>query len=161
MNRRKVCLLLACSAALALAQDTQPPAQTRQTGQTGQPGHTGQPGQTGKPVWMQSKIAEYKRLPPFRPPRSVVATLHEGRNVYYVSSACCDIPSELYDEQGTLLCYPDGGFAGGDGRCRSFCLVVTQSRRYGKTSGPLANRRLVRLKTSDEPHAGPPATARW
>ena len=148
MNRRKVCLLLACSAALALAQDTQPPAQTRQTGQTGQPGHTGQPGQTGKPVWMQSKIAEYKRLPPFRPPRSVVATLHEGRNVYYVSSACCDIPSELYDEQGTLLCYPDGGFAGGDGRCRSFLLgrdpvttVWQDQRPVGKsTSGSTENK---------------------
>ena len=134
VNRRKVCLLLACSAALALAQDTQPP---------------GQAGQAGQPVWMQSKIAEYKRLPPFRPPRSIVATLHEARNVYYVSPACCDIPSELYDEQGTLICYPDGGFAGGDGRCRSFLLgrdpvtMVWQDQRPvgTSTSGASENKR--------------------
>ena len=74
------------------------------------------------PAWLQDKITGFKNLPPFNPPRSIVATRHEGKKVYYVSAACCDIPSELYDESGTLLCYPDGGFAGGDGRCRSFFL---------------------------------------
>ena len=33
---------------------------------------------------------------------------------------CCDIPSEVYDEKGALLCYASGGFAGGDGRCPGF-----------------------------------------
>ena len=100
MKLLSICLLLAL-AACARAQQAQPP---------------------GQPAWLQAKIAEYQSLPPFSPPRSIVVTKHEGKNVYYVSPACCDIPSELYDEKGTLLCYPSGGFAGGDGRCRSFFL---------------------------------------
>jgi len=76
-----------------------------------------------RPPWLQLKIAEYQKLPPFSPPRSILRARYEGRTVYYVSPACCDIPSELYDENGSLLCYPDGGFAGGDGKCPSFTFV--------------------------------------
>jgi hypothetical protein len=76
-----------------------------------------------QPPWLQLKIAEYQKLPPFSPPRSILRARYEGRTVYYVSPACCDIPSELYDESGSLLCYPDGGFAGGDGKCPSFTFV--------------------------------------
>ena len=73
-----------------------------------------------QPTWLQRKIAEYQNLPPFNPPRSIVRATYQGKTVYYVSAACCDLPSELYDERGTLVCYPDGGFAGGDGRCPLF-----------------------------------------
>lgn len=72
------------------------------------------------PAWIKSKIVEFKKLPPFVPPRSIVATTYEGKPVFYISPACCDIPSELYDRAGNLICYPNGGFAGGDGRCTSF-----------------------------------------
>ncbi len=72
------------------------------------------------PKWLQAKIAEYQRLPPSNPPRRIVRTTHEGRTVYYVFPTCCDIPSELYDEEGRLMCRPSGGFAGGDGKCLSF-----------------------------------------
>jgi len=97
---------------------------------------------TAQPVWLETKIAEYKSLPPFNPPRSIIATKYDGKNVYYISPACCDIPSELYDEKGTLLCHPDGGFAGGDGRCRSFVLdsgphtTVWRDERTTKGSSP-------------------------
>ena len=50
--------------------------------------------------------------------------MYQGKAAYYVSSACCDIPSELYDATGSLVCYPDGGFAGGDGRCPSFTFLA-------------------------------------
>lgn len=73
--------------------------------------------------WLQLKIAEYQKLPPFSPPRSILRAMYQGKAVYYVSPACCDIPSELYDATGSLVCYPDGGFAGGDGRCPSFTFV--------------------------------------
>jgi hypothetical protein len=112
------------SASLALAQEPQPAA---------------------LPAWLQSKIAEYKSLPPFSPPRSIVTTKHEGKTVYFVSAACCDIPSELYDEKGTLLCYPDGGFAGGDGRCPRFVLgrmpmtTVWRDNRAASASSPSAS----------------------
>ena len=75
------------------------------------------------PKWIQTKIAGYQGLPPFSPPRFILRARYEGKDVYYVSPACCDIPSELYDEGGNLLCYPDGGFAGGDGKCRSFATI--------------------------------------
>ena len=73
--------------------------------------------------WLQLKIAEFQKLPPFSPPRSIHRATYQGEAVYYVSPACCDIPSELYDAAGELVCYPDGGFAGGDGRCPSFTFV--------------------------------------
>jgi hypothetical protein len=76
-----------------------------------------------QPPWLRLKITEYQRLPPFSPPRSILRANFEGKTVYYVSPACCDIPSELYDEGGSLLCYPDGGFAGGDGKCPAFTFV--------------------------------------
>jgi hypothetical protein len=72
------------------------------------------------PAWLQAKVAELERLPPGQAPREIVRTSYSGRSVYYVGPRCCDIPSELYEESGQLICYPDGGFAGGDGRCPSF-----------------------------------------
>jgi hypothetical protein len=74
------------------------------------------------PAWLQTKIESFKTLPEANPPRSISKTTFKGEIVYYVSSACCDIPSELYNADGTLLCYPSGGIAGGDGRCPAFSL---------------------------------------
>jgi len=75
------------------------------------------------PEWLQSKIAEYRSLPPSSPPRFIVRTTHESKTVYYVFPTCCDIPSELYDDRGRLMCRPSGGFAGGDGKCPTFTLA--------------------------------------
>lgn len=75
------------------------------------------------PKWLELRIADYERLPPFSPPRAILQVQYQGRKAYYVTPACCDIPSELMDAQGSLLCYADGGFAGGDGRCPSFAIA--------------------------------------
>jgi hypothetical protein len=72
------------------------------------------------PTWLQRQIAGYQCQPLSSPPRHVLHGQYQGRGVYYVPPICCDIPSELYDEQGRQLCLPSGGFAGGDGRCRDF-----------------------------------------
>ena len=85
-----------------------------------QPSPPSAPSAVSQPPWLQRKIAGYQQLAPFTPPRSIARATYQGETVYYVSPACCDIPSELYDESGALVCYPDGGFAGGDGRCPSF-----------------------------------------
>jgi hypothetical protein len=74
------------------------------------------------PEWLQAKVAALERLPSGQAPREIVRASYSGRAVYYISPRCCDIPSELYEESGQLICYPDGGFAGGDGRCPSFAL---------------------------------------
>lgn len=71
--------------------------------------------------WLQVKIWEYQSQPVSSPPRSVVKTTFEGKPVYYVPAVCCDIPSELYAEDGNLICYPSGGITGnGDGKCPKF-----------------------------------------
>jgi hypothetical protein len=71
--------------------------------------------------WLQVKIWEYQSKPVSNPPRSIVKTTFEGKPVYYVPPVCCDIPSELYAEDGKLMCYPGGGITGaGDGKCTKF-----------------------------------------
>ena len=71
--------------------------------------------------WLQIKIWDYQSKPVSNPPRSVIKTAFEGKLVYYVPAVCCDIPSELYAEDGKLICYPSGGFTGaGDGKCPMF-----------------------------------------
>jgi hypothetical protein len=88
--------------------------------------------------WLQIKIWDYQSKPITNPPRSVIKTVFEGKPVYYVPAVCCDIPSELYAEDGTLMCYPSGGFTGaGDGKCPKFRIEYldnTKNSRDNKTS---------------------------
>lgn len=87
-------------------------------------------------VWAAAKVAEFQRLPPFNPPRSIERTLYQGKVVFHISPACCDIPSELYDDQGALLCFPTGGFAGGDGRRPGFRLDESQATPVRRDTRP-------------------------
>ena len=74
-----------------------------------------------RPDWIAAKIAEYESLPIANPQRSIVRYKFEGKTVFYIPPICCDIPSQLFSEEGKLLCYPDGGFTGrGDERCPTF-----------------------------------------
>ena len=71
--------------------------------------------------WLQIKIWDYQSKPVSNPPRSIIKTTYEGKPVYYLPPVCCDIPSELYAEDGKLICYPSGGITGnGDGKCTKF-----------------------------------------
>lgn len=71
------------------------------------------------PHWVQQKIQAYQHS---APEISARIAEYQGKTVYYIPPKCCDIPSELYDENGKLICYPDGGFVGGDGKCPGFKL---------------------------------------
>jgi hypothetical protein len=85
--------------------------------------------------WLQTKIWEYQSRPVSNPARSVIKTTFEGKPVYYVPPVCCDIPSELYAEDGKLICYPSGGFTGaGDLRCPKFKLEYPDYVKDNKTS---------------------------
>ena len=85
--------------------------------------------------WLQVKIWEYQSQPVSNPPRSIVKTTFEGKPVYYVPPVCCDIPSELYAEDGALMCYPSGGFTGaGDGKCPRFKLEYMDYIKDNKTN---------------------------
>ena len=73
--------------------------------------------------WLQVKIWEFQSQPVANPPRVVSKAVYEGKTVYYISAACCDIPSQLFDDDGKLICYPSGGIAGGgDGKCKQFVI---------------------------------------
>lgn len=85
--------------------------------------------------WLQVKIWEYQNQPVSNPPRSIVKTTFEGKPVYYVPPVCCDIPSELYAEDGALMCYPSGGFTGaGDGKCPRFKLEYLDNINNNKAN---------------------------
>jgi hypothetical protein len=85
--------------------------------------------------WLQVKIWEYQSQPVSNPARSIVKTTFEGKPVYYVPPVCCDIPSELYAEDGKLLCYPGGGFTGaGDGKCPKFKAEYLDNTKDTKTN---------------------------
>lgn len=73
------------------------------------------------PAVVEQLIERFQAEPVANPPRSILRYDFQGRTVYYVPPACCDVPSELYDAAGTPICSPDGGLTGrGDGRCPTF-----------------------------------------
>jgi hypothetical protein len=74
-----------------------------------------------RPTWIATLIAEYENQPVANPQREIIRYKFDGKTVYYMTPICCDIPSQLFNEEGKLLCYPDGGFTGrGDDRCPTF-----------------------------------------
>jgi hypothetical protein len=83
--------------------------------------------------WLQIKIWDYQSKPVSNPPRSIIKTSFESKPVYYVPPVCCDIPSELYAEDGTLMCYPSGGITGnGDGKCPKFRIEYLDNTKNSK-----------------------------
>ena len=77
--------------------------------------------QTANPGWLDQLIKQYESEPVGNPPLSIWRYEYNGQAVYFVSARCCDIYSILYDIDGNVLCYPDGGIGGeGDGRCPDF-----------------------------------------
>ena len=77
------------------------------------------PGET--PKCIENKINEIKDGAVWNPPAKVYSYHYNGITVYYFPPRCCDIPSELYDENCVFICSPDGGITGnGDGQCSDF-----------------------------------------
>ena len=93
------------------------------------------------PTFIQELIAEHEAaLPQHSPAQSTqlfgaqrqirLPTLeiwqheYDGETVFFLPAlpqGCCDNFSKLYDADGNLICYPDGGITGkGDGRCPDF-----------------------------------------
>lgn len=73
------------------------------------------------PAFVDQHISRMKTEPVANPPASVWRYQYKGVVVYYIPPKCCDVPSDLYTEDGRLLCSPDGGLTGrGDGKCPDF-----------------------------------------
>ena len=82
---------------------------------------SGNPTETGNPQWVKELINQYQHAPVGNPPQSIWKYDFRGGEVYYVPPQCCDQYGLLYDSNGTIICYPDGGTGwGGDGRCQNF-----------------------------------------
>ncbi|WP_276498415.1 DUF6970 domain-containing protein [Pontibacter litorisediminis] len=73
------------------------------------------------PSWLTKLIGELKLEEPSNPPAKIYRYTYLGQEVYYLTGRCCDVPGQLFDAQGNILCEPDGGITGrGDGRCPDF-----------------------------------------
>ena len=77
--------------------------------------------QDNPPAWLAQKIAAFQADKPANPPIKIYRYQYQNQPVYYVTSRCCDIPSQLFSVEGQQLCQPDGGYTGkGDGKCTDF-----------------------------------------
>lgn len=75
------------------------------------------------PAWVKTLIDVKKSSPLEDPPSTIKKCTYQNKNVYYVSSPCCDQYNYLYDENNQTICAPDGGLTGrGDGKCTDFSL---------------------------------------
>jgi hypothetical protein len=88
------------------------------------------------PVSLRARISEFESVPSAQPPRAIYQTSFRGQPAYFVTSACCDIPSELYDERGTFICYPGGSIMGGDERCPGYGLSNAATLVWRDTRPP-------------------------
>ncbi|MCC2545716.1 hypothetical protein LJY25_04605 [Hymenobacter sp. BT175] len=82
-----------------------------------------------RPKWLDDKILAFQAEPKQNPPIQVMSYRYNGEVVYYVTAPCCDQFTTLYDQQGKVLCQPDGGITGrGDGRCADFTKNRTEEK---------------------------------
>ncbi len=73
------------------------------------------------PKWLAALIKGLARERVANPPAFIARYDYRGEVVYYLPPRCCDIPSNVYNAAGAIICHADGGFDGsGDGRCADF-----------------------------------------
>lgn len=83
-------------------------------------------GEQQVPECIQTKIHEISQHDVWNPPAKVFRYSYRGQNVYFIPQRCCDIPSQLFDENCEKICEPDGGFTGkGNGACPDFFTART------------------------------------
>lgn len=70
------------------------------------------------PDWLAVLIEQLESEPAANPPAYIARWGYASGVHYYLPPRCCDIFSNLYDSDGTIICHPDGGLTGqGDGNC--------------------------------------------
>jgi len=80
-----------------------------------------------RPAWLDDLIDELEATPVANPPAEVVRRVYDAGVYYYLPPRCCDIWSNLYSAEGTLVCHPDGGITGsGDGNCPELGALVSE-----------------------------------
>ncbi|MBD3300431.1 MAG: hypothetical protein GF347_03705 [Candidatus Moranbacteria bacterium] len=72
-------------------------------------------------TWIKELIEKEESKPVSDPPASLSKCSYKNQTVYYLPARCCDIASILYNENGDMICSPDGGYYNeGDGKCPDF-----------------------------------------
>ena len=84
--------------------------------------------------WLNETIKKTEMDPVSNPPSSIYKCNYNNQTVYYMPPKCCDMYSDLFLENGTKICSPDGGITGrGDGLCSDFnqssCVLVWKDSR--------------------------------
>ena len=73
------------------------------------------------PAWLNDLIYRQQNEPVANPPAFIARYDYRGQTVYFLPQRCCDIFSNLYDAEGSVIGHPDGGITGqGDGRVSHF-----------------------------------------
>ncbi|WP_254448411.1 DUF6970 domain-containing protein [Spirosoma rhododendri] len=81
------------------------------------------------PSCVENQIKQIQAQGVWSPPAKIYQYRYQGRTVYFIPQRCCDIPSQLLDENCNQICSPDGGFTGaGDGRCSDFFKTRTDEK---------------------------------
>ncbi|WP_372792569.1 hypothetical protein [Lutibacter sp.] len=80
------------------------------------------------PTCIKDKIEEIMNNNLTNPPTQVWKWEVDGETYYYITSDCCDQFNNLYTENCTILCAPDGGITGnGDGNCPDFTSEINKT----------------------------------
>jgi hypothetical protein len=98
------------------------------------------------PLWLELLIAKCSLEPQPGQPYEIWRYRYRGADAYYVPPRCCDVPSVVFDANGTFLGAPSGGLSGrGDGQLRDFPTtggtLIWRSDR--NTQGPVAARAIL------------------
>jgi hypothetical protein len=81
------------------------------------------------PSCINTMIQAFKSEQKQNPPRSITQFNYKGRQVYYVTSPCCDQFNSVVDSTCNVLGAPDGGITGkGDGKIPDFHQTATRVR---------------------------------
>ena len=88
-----------------------------------------------RPPFAEKLIGQLERNQRRNPPAKVWRYNYGGRPVFYVPPYCCDAFGDLYDEDGELLCHPDGGQGSGEGKCPDFLKARSRERLLWADSG--------------------------
>lgn len=75
----------------------------------------------GSDEWLKNLIRQLRQEKPANPPAKIYRYTYREQVVYHLTGRCCNLPGQVYDINGNVICEPDGGITGkGDRRCTDF-----------------------------------------
>ena len=95
------------------------------------------------PKCIQEMIVKISTKEVANPPILIYSYIYNEQTVYYITSKCCDIPSNLYNQDCNRIFSPDGGFTGkGDMKCTDFFKKRTEEKLVWKDERKFSEKKL-------------------